>query len=241
MDTTRRNIMEVILICQKAILAVLIFLTLVGGYYVWFGWSKLGTQIILTIGLALFVIVTVTVGYGLGKVIKVLYPPIRDIYRRIRQLENIENARVKLYDPIDRYITEQYIISTPANHFHHHYDEWRGRRIAKILELHGLDFQGLKILELGGGHGDIGAFFASLGAEVVSAEARAYNRNFANIKYRNIPSFQSVDCNLETDFTHLGHFDLIINFGFLEVVEDASLVIDCCTRMSDNIFLEIES
>ena len=94
---------------------------------------------------------------------------------------------------------------------------------------------------MGGGIGDIGAFFASIGAHVMSAEFRATNRNFAALRYRDIPNFKSVFFDGEKDFTHLaadGKFDVILVFGFIEVISDINSVFDCCMKMSDNILLE---
>ena len=39
-------------------------------------------------------------------------------------------------------------------HFHEHYDDWRMRRIRKVMEIYGSDFRGKRVLELGGGLGD---------------------------------------------------------------------------------------
>jgi hypothetical protein len=112
------------------------------------------------------------------------------------------------------------------------------KRISKVLDVYPGEFKGLRILELGGGFGDIGAFFASLGAEVLSLEGRRFNQRFASIKHRDIPGFKSEVYNLEEDFTHFGKFDLIINFGFLEMVTKIESVMDCCTKMSDAVFVE---
>ncbi|MGY9014959.1 MAG: methyltransferase domain-containing protein [Rhodospirillales bacterium] len=124
-------------------------------------------------------------------------------------------------------------------HFNHHYVEWRMKRVRKILEIYDVDFfRNKKILEIGGGLGDIGGFLAELGADVTSIEGRRVNRNFANLRFRNLANFKSIDCNCEEDFTHLGNFDLVINFGLLEVVRDAKSVIECCAKISNDILLE---
>lgn len=125
-----------------------------------------------------------------------------------------------------------------TGHYHWHYPEWRMRRIRKILEIYGVDFRDKKILEIGGGLGDIGAFFAELGADVLSLEARACNRNIANLKYADLNNFKSVECDLERDFSNLGRFDLIINFGALEVIQNVAHVLECCIKLSDDIVLE---
>jgi len=93
-------------------------------------------------------------------------------------------------------------------------------------------------LKRAGGLGDIGAFFAELGAKVISLEGRVSNRNFANLKYRHLKNFTSVDYDLEMDFSHLGRFDLIINFGCLEVVKNIDTLMKSCAALSDNVVLE---
>ena len=139
--------------------------------------------------------------------------------------------------PVDKFIYDQECYFS-FGHFDSSYPEWRMHRIKKMISILGIDFKGWRILELGGGHGEIGAFFAELGAEVVSAEGRLDNRNFANLKFRNIKNFKSVEFDGEKDFSFLGKFDLIINFGFIEVVENINNVLDCCSRMSNRIILD---
>ena len=143
--------------------------------------------------------------------------------------------------PIHLYIRQRFFYNTDG-HYHNHYVEWRMRRITKVIDIFGIDFfQGKRILELGGGIGDIGAFFASIGAHVTSAEFRATNRNFAALRYRDIPNFQTVFFDGEQDFNHLaanGKFDVILVFGFIEVISNINSVMDCCMQMSDNVLLE---
>jgi hypothetical protein len=64
------------------------------------------------------------------------------------------------------------------------------------------------------------------------------NCNYANLKYNQIRNFKSIKCDLETDFTHFGSFDLILNFGFLEAINEIDIVLNCCVKMSKNILLE---
>ena len=155
----------------------------------------------------------------------------------IRNLELININQHSQSSSIDQYIFAHYKHFTQG-HFHRHYPAWRMKRIQKVLEIYGLDFKGKRILETGGGLGDIGAFFAELGAEVISLEGRVSNRNFANLKYRHLKNFTSVDCDLEMDFSHLGRFDLIINFGSLEVVKNIDTLMKSCAALSDKIVLE---
>ncbi|TSC72520.1 MAG: hypothetical protein G01um101470_330, partial [Parcubacteria group bacterium Gr01-1014_70] len=115
-------------------------------------------------------------------------------------LVHLPLSRYFFTSPLDSFILDNFLVHQ-TGHFSRNYQEWRVKRIAKVLELHDIEwFKGKRILELGGG---IGAFFASLGAEVISAEYRTSNRNFVKIAYRNIPSFHSVFFDGEKDFLHL--------------------------------------
>ena len=80
-------------------------------------------------------------------------------------------------EPLDDYVAGNYFHFS-KHHFAGHYDKWRLVRINKVLELFGVDyFKGKKILELGAGHGDMGAFFCELGANVLCLEGRLENAN----------------------------------------------------------------
>ena len=169
--------------------------------------------------------------------LKVITGEVQALRTQIGELKSLLWGSLKNSDPLDLYvISHQHFFH--EGHFHEHYDDWRMRRIRKVMEIYGSDFRGKRVLELGGGLGDIGAFFASLGAEVLSLEGRKVNQQFASIKYRNLKTFKSVLCDLEKDFSSYGRFDLIINFGLLEVIENLDNLMECCCRMSDCIFLE---
>jgi SAM-dependent methyltransferase len=119
------------------------------------------------------------------------------------------------------------------------YLDWRARRIEKVLEIYGLEFfHGKRVLELGCGHGDIGAFFADIGAEVLCVDGRIRNINHAKLRHRGAPrlSFELLD--LEGDFSTLGHFDLIINFGLVYHLREVDGHLARCFGMADEIVLE---
>ena len=176
----------------------------------------------------------------LKNIVKKMFYYIRKGLKNDRILKNLELININQHSQsscIDQYIFAHYKYLN-SGHFHRSYPAWRMKRIQKVLEIYGLDFKGKRILETGGGLGDIGAFFAELGAEVISLEGRVSNRNFANLKYRHLKNFTSVDCDLEMDFSHLGRFDLIINFGCLEVVKNIDTMMKSCAALSDEIVLE---
>jgi len=139
--------------------------------------------------------------------------------------------------PVDLYVRKHYEMFR-TGHFDCTYPEWRVRRIRKVIDLYGTDFKGKRITELGGGLGDIGAFFAELGADVLSVEGRKENVDLANIKYHHLPTFKSVQRDLEKDFSDLGRFDFVISFGSIEVLSEIDQYIGCCCELSDSVFCE---
>jgi len=159
-----------------------------------------------------------------------------------RELEEIKYfSKFNYKNPIDNYINESYVLlKKDGGHFNLNYREWRIKRIRKILNIFGIEWKGKRILELGSGLGDIGGFFAELGAEVLSIDGKIDNVNFANLKYRHLKEFKSVCYNLENDFSHFGKFDLIINFGLIEMMGKLDNLLECCSKMSNNILIETE-
>ena len=124
-------------------------------------------------------------------------------------------------------------------HYNWAYKEWTMRRINKVLDIFGVDwFSGKKLLVLGDGIGNIGAFFADIDAKVLSLEAQRENVNIAKLKYKNLKNFEIVQFDLRKDFTQFGNFDLIINFGLIEVMDEIDNLLQCCMKMSDKILVE---
>lgn len=170
--------------------------------------------------------------------IKQIEMKLEAIQRAIENSSNTLSPVTNTLSPVDLFIVQNFQFER-LGHFHEHYVEWRMRRIRKILEIcGGVDFKGMRILEIGGGTGNIGGFFAALGADVTSLEGRTVNRNLANLMYGEKYKFKSVFADLENDFSDIGQFDIIINFGLLEVIKNIDSVMECCSRMSDCIFLE---
>ena len=86
----------------------------------------------------------------------------------IEQMRRIAAPLVQL-SPVDRFVAEHFIHFADG-HFDRTYDGWRVRRVRKLMEVYGIEFQGKRILELGAGIGDIGSIFVELGAEVIGLE-----------------------------------------------------------------------
>jgi SAM-dependent methyltransferase len=170
---------------------------------------------------------------------KLLYNAIAGWASRTTQISNrVDLERLECLSPIDRYVVCSGIFNNQAL-FDPVYEDWRIKRLNKMLEIYGIDyFKGRKILELGGGHGDIGAFFAELGADVLSLDGRIQNVNFARLKHLKVANLRFAQFNLEHNFSSFGRFDLIINFGLLYHLKDVENHLKCCFSVADDIILE---
>jgi SAM-dependent methyltransferase len=141
--------------------------------------------------------------------------------------------------PIDRHVMQTALYSDWAGLFHPSYGAWRVKRCNKILDIYGIDFfKDRKILELGCGHGDIGAFFAELGAQVLGLDGRQRNVTFARLKHRNVAGIRFEQFNLEDDFSGFGRFDLIINFGLIYHLRDINAHLRACFSCADDLVME---
>jgi len=140
--------------------------------------------------------------------------------------------------PIDRYVVYSGVLNNSAL-FDPSYEGWRLGRLNKMLEIYGVDyFKGRKILELGAGHGDIGAFLADLGAEVLCLDGRIQNVNFARLKHRKVPGVRFELANLEEDFSRFGRFDLAVHFGLLYHLRHVEENLRYTFSMADDVVME---
>jgi SAM-dependent methyltransferase len=147
-------------------------------------------------------------------------------------------VRARRLSAVDEYIAMSYLTRSDGL-FDGSYEGWRVARANKLLKIFSRDwFVGKRILELGAGHADLGAFFAELGAEVCCAEGRRENAEFARLKHRDVEGLRIEVLNLDNDFTHLGRFDLVINFGLLYHIVDIDTHLGRCFSMSDDVVLE---
>jgi 2-polyprenyl-3-methyl-5-hydroxy-6-metoxy-1,4-benzoquinol methylase len=158
---------------------------------------------------------------------------------QVTQVKNrLDLEILQSLSPIERYIIYSGISSDRAL-FNPQYEGWQTKRISKMLEIYSIDhFKGCRILELGGGHGDIGAFFAELGADVLCIDGRIQNLNFARLKHRKLSNLQFQQFNLEDDFSTFGRFDLIIHFGLLYHLKNLDEHLRTCFALADDIILE---
>jgi SAM-dependent methyltransferase len=162
---------------------------------------------------------------------------IRQVLDHLDEVPLIRHTLLETMSPVDRYCA----LSTQQR-FTGDYEIWRVKRIAKVLELLGpdWDWKGKRVLELGSGFGDIGAFFADAGADVVCVEGRVENLSVAKLRHRKLTNIKFVHRNIETGFSDLGRFDVIIHFGLLYHIDNVDENLRACAGMSDRIFLETE-
>ena len=144
-------------------------------------------------------------------------------------------------DPVQQFIMTNYLYN-----FRGHSDftifHWQFVRIRQILKVIDVnDLKKMRILDVGGGFGHIGAFFAQLGAEVISIEGRRINCNMANIIHKDQDNFSSICLNVhqdESEIIKLGNFDFIICFGFFEVLHTIENLIGIFSKITKSVFCE---
>lgn len=96
---------------------------------------------------------------------------------------------------------------------------WVENRIKFMHKLYPAEFfSGKTILELGAHHGDIGAYFMSLGAKVTGIEGREENVEKLRKFYPEYGEHVSA-ANLDSPDWTYGEYDIIINYGVLYHLE----------------------
>lgn len=157
------------------------------------------------------------------------------------QIENplTEESRLKeRLKHLESRIVAQEQALLEQNNFGGHYHYWRDRRVTAIIEHFGpLWFQGKKILELACGYGDIGAAFATLGAQVTCSEVRPEHLRVINKRYSQI---KTVPANLENEWPFKERFDLILNLGVLYHLKNFAFALAKSLESADHVVLETE-
>lgn len=118
-----------------------------------------------------------------------------------------------------------------------YHPEWQTNRIKFILSKYSEDFfKGKRILELGSCSGYIGAYFKSIGADVLSVEGRAENVEKIKEYY---PELNVQQYNLDTNIWEFGKWDIIINFGLYYHLENFHKEhLENCINNCDLMFFE---
>lgn len=121
--------------------------------------------------------------------------------------------------------------------FQGHYVEWRAKRLAAIIHHYGPSFfLGKTLLEVGCGHGDIGATLSRLGAVVTCSDARA--EHLAKVKAR-FPDVATVVADLDCEWPE-GIYDLTIHMGVLYHLADYTAALRRACANSQRMVLETE-
>jgi len=91
------------------------------------------------------------------------------------------------------------------------YNEWRVKRVNKLVSLLGVDwFKGKKVLELGCAFGNIGFYLESLGAQVTFSDGRQESLDV--VKFKD-PNARTILLDQDTNWNLNETFDLIVHFG----------------------------
>jgi len=140
---------------------------------------------------------------------------------------------------IDRHIFYNFIYRHNEGHYSRNYKEWIMRRINKILDIFEIKwFKGKRLLILGDGIGNFSPFFVELGCKVIALEGYRNNYNIFNLRYGNLKNLEIHLFDLRNDFTKFGKFDLIINFGLIEAMDEITNLLECCCKMLSKILVE---
>lgn len=98
-----------------------------------------------------------------------------------------------------------------------HYLDWNSKRAKAIIDSFGHQFfHGKKMLDLGSGHGDVGATFYRLGAEVICVDAREEHLKVAAKKFPGIKTFRA---DLDTTWG-FNRCDIILDLGLINHLKD---------------------
>lgn len=120
------------------------------------------------------------------------------------------------------------------------YDEWKQKRLTKIINIFGEDFFAFKeVLELGACHGDIGYELMKLGANVTFVEAREDNAKLITSMFRAErlgPKVHILDQNKPYDLG--ARFDLVLNLGVLYHLTNWKNDIKCSMNHTNTMVLE---
>lgn len=121
--------------------------------------------------------------------------------------------------------------------FGEHYGEWQEKRIDAIIQYYGPEFFKSKtLLELGCGHGDIGAAFVALGAEVTFLDAREEHLRACVEKY---PGAHTLCMDLDNEWPP-GKYDIIFHLGTLYHLKDYKDSLEKSAKSCQYLILETE-
>lgn len=123
--------------------------------------------------------------------------------------------------------------------FNREYIEWNYRRIKKIIDFFGHPaFADKTILDLGCGHGDVGAAIARLGGRVIAVDARQNHLDVAKKKY---PHITTICADLDKNWPFANQkFDFVLNLGLLCHLTNYAQILQKTCQIANNLILETE-
>lgn len=120
--------------------------------------------------------------------------------------------------------------------FDKHYDDWREKRVRKIVKIFGESFfENKTLLELGAGTGKNGKMFEQMGSKVTYAEAR---QEHLNVLLENDPHAETILLDQDYEWNLNRKFDVIVHWGVLYHLRNWRQDLICATQHSNLIFLE---
>jgi len=117
------------------------------------------------------------------------------------------------------------------------YIESRRSQLAVLLA--GVDpnsFEGKRVLELGCGHGHLGAELEKLGATVISLDGREENIRQLRRKFPNREAYVCDVCSPELE--QYGPADIVFAFGLLYHLPEPVEFLQACSKLADILLLE---
>ena len=119
-----------------------------------------------------------------------------------------------------------------------HYVNWRETRINKIISIFGKEFfNGKTILELGAGHGHIGNYFRTLGAQMTISDGRPEHVEKMKVSLDGVDVFL---LDQENQWNLNKKFDVVIHWGVLYHIDNWKEDLQTAICHGNIIFLESE-
>lgn len=125
--------------------------------------------------------------------------------------------------------------------FDGHYNEWRAKRIATIIDWYGASwFWSKRVLEVGAGYGDLGLAFHCLGADVTFTDGRREHVDMMRRRLQVVNPDKIIVMDAEKGIPLAGPFSLIIHLGLLYHLDNWRQSIADAAKLTSFMVLETE-
>lgn len=166
-------------------------------------------------------------------------------YRKVVNFRKQTKSKILLLRLLNKLRIRKYNIDfnlylDQNQYFNNHYYNWNDKRYFFIRHLlDATDINQFKVLEVSGGHANLGKKFFDLGCDVTVTEGRAEHVNYINMLY---PGIKTEIINLENSMPALPKFNLVLHFGVLYHLSDPlEHLKDFLLKQDfDHLFLETE-